>query len=93
MGLPDAHYRLLTELLAFEVFHENYSPATLQTKKRVLHSIKAEEVVKVRDRERMFKALQKLNVSDKDLRPATPEELEMAKRRLRKARLRRATEK
>lgn len=89
--LPEAQYQFLTEMLSFEVFHENYSPQTFETKQKILRELKDAPKRKLNDRKRMFDALKRLEMSDDDLRPVTPVELEQYRRKLRKRKLEQAT--
>jgi len=89
--LPEIQYQFLTELLAFEVFHENYNPEMFETKQEILKSITESPDKEADERKRMFKALKNLELAENDMRPVTPEYLEQVKRRLRKRKLQQAS--
>lgn len=91
--LPEAQYQFLTEMLSFEIFHENYTPQIYETKQKILKTLREAPKQQEEDQERMFKALSKLDMSEEDLRPVTPVELEQYRRKLRQRKLRNATKK
>lgn len=90
--LPEAQYKFLTEMLSFEVFHENYNPQLFETKQRILKDLREAPKQQEQDQQNMLHTLKSLDLSEEDLRPVTPVELEQYKRKIRKRKLELATE-
>lgn len=87
MQLPEQVFQLWTALLTMEVSQENYFPGTSEAKKVALRAL-TEGVKEHSDkRVHMFKKLHKLTVGEDDLRPASPEEKEAFRRKLRRRHL------
>lgn len=87
MQLPEATFRLWTSLFEMEIFQENYSPSTVEAKSAALQTLLSSIDQQQHGRVRMFDKLNKLNMSEEDLRPSTAEERERFKRKLRRRHL------
>lgn len=87
LNLNEKLFQLWTSILSMEVFQESYQPEVVQEKAYALKLIQDSTTNRTTTQVRMFQKLNKLTARDEDLRPATPEELEAFKRRLRKQRL------
>jgi len=90
LNLPEKIFSLWTHMLSLEVTQENYAPATFKDKQSALSKIDEARSQQKEGHVSMFKKLRNLTVPDADFRNATPEEVEMAKRKLRAFRLKRA---
>jgi hypothetical protein len=82
-NIPEAVFKLLTTMLSLEITQENYLPKTVDSKKMALETLVEREKAATEENVKVFQKLQQLEVSDDDLRPATPEELEEFKRKMR----------
>jgi hypothetical protein len=87
--LPEPVFQLWTELFATQVYHESYMPSTIEVKKQALKGLESALRPDSEDRIQMFKKLQKLEAREENLRPATSDEVEEIRRRLRRQRLNR----
>ncbi len=93
LNLPEKLFQLWTSLLSLEVFQENYTPDAVNSKKATLDRISKVKEERATGNQRMFNRLHKLTAEDADLTPATPEDIERLKRKLRKKRLEMSTRK
>lgn len=87
LNLNEKLFQLWTSILSMEVFQESYQPEVVQEKAHALKLMQDGTTNRTTTQVRMFQKLNRLTARDEDLRPATPEELEAFKRRLRKQRL------
>lgn len=87
LNINEKLFQLWTSILSMEVFQESYQPEVVQEKEHALKLIQDGTTARTTTQVRMFQKLNKLTARDVDMRPATPEELEAFKRRLRKRRL------
>jgi hypothetical protein len=88
VNLPEKLFSLWTTLYSMEVFQSNYSPEVVEDKEEALKAFRDTAHVTVVERTNYLQKLETLTARDEDLRPATPEEIEEAKRRLRRRRVR-----
>lgn len=88
LNLPEATFRLWTTLLNLEITQENYSPETVEEKKKAIEILDQNKSEDKNKNVRVFEKLRKLTVDEDDLRPASPEEIELLKRKLRKRHVR-----
>lgn len=91
--LPEGQYRFLAEMLAMEIFQENYTPSTIDFKHNVIKEIHKQRSSASNEQKKMIEAAKRLEIKEEDLRPLTPAEQEEFKRKLRKIKLTRATSK
>jgi hypothetical protein len=84
LNLPEKLFSLWTTLYSMEVFQSNYSPEVVQDKEDALKAIDQALNKDVVERTSLLTKLEKLTATDEDLRPASEQELEEAKRRLRR---------
>jgi len=87
--LPEPQYQFLTEMLAFELHHDNYNPKVHKAKIGVLRGLTKSKAPPI-DKRSMTTALKRFDIKDEDLTPLTPEEQEQYARRIRKIQLKRA---
>ena len=92
LNLPEKLFSLWTTLYSMEVFQSNYSPQAVEEKEEALKTLTHNVERQVRERETVMQKLEKLTAREDDLVPATPEQIEEAKRRLRKRYVRTTTE-
>jgi len=85
--LPEGQYRFLVEMLAMEVFQENYTSSNLKFKTNLVKEIRTRRNQGSVDQKKQLASIRKLDVKEEDLRPLTKAELENYSRRLRKVRL------
>lgn len=90
LNIPDKLFQLWTTILSMEVFQESYQPEVVKEKQYALKLIQENVTQRSEGQVRMFQKLHKLTARDNDMRPATPEELESFKRKLRQRHLRTA---
>lgn len=88
LNLPEPMFRLWTTLLNLEITQENYSPETVSEKKKAIEILDQNKSDESNNRVQVFNKLRKLTVDEDDLRPATVEEIELLKRKLRKKHVR-----
>jgi hypothetical protein len=88
LNLPEKLYQLWTSLLSLEIHQDNYDPMVVKDKESALKVLLDNKKEKEEGNQRMFQRLAKLTADDGDIRPATAEDLERLKRRLRAQRLR-----
>lgn len=88
MQLPESLFQMWTSLFAMEVHHENYSPGTVKEKEFALNTLREHVEQHTKGRVDMFKKLNRLNISEDEMRPVTPAEREIFRRRLRRRHLR-----
>lgn len=93
MKLPEPLFQLWTSLYGMEVHQENYTPGTVEAKEYALRTLKEGKDKQIHGRVRMFDKLNRLNMSEDDMRPITAEERERFKRRLRQRHLRKTIQK
>jgi hypothetical protein len=86
--IPEKLHTLWTTLFSMEVFQESYAPHSVQDKKQAVELMKKVEKEKEQGTTRAFRKLNALTVEEGALQPATPQELEEVRRRLRARRLR-----
>lgn len=89
--LPESQYRFLTEMLAMEIFQENYEAQTIDFKHNLIKELHSTRKKEQDDNERRVRMLEKLEVTPQNSHPATEAEVEEAKRRLRRIQLKRAS--
>lgn len=87
LSIPEKLFQLWTTIVTMEVFQESYQPAVVKEKEDALKLIQENVTHKHEGQVRMLTKLQKLTAREDDLRPATPEEIEVFRRRLRKRHL------
>ena len=90
LNIPDKLFQLWTTILTMEVFQESYQPEVVKEKQYALKLIQENVTQRSEGQVRMFQKLHKLTAREDDLRPATPEEVELVKRKLRKRHLKAA---
>jgi len=83
LNLPEKLFSTWTTLYSMEVFQSNYSPEVVRDKEEALKVISDIVDKKEEEHTSMLNKLDKLTVREDDLRPATAEDIERAKRRLR----------
>lgn len=84
LNLPEKLFSLWTTLYSMEVFQSNYSPEVVEDKEEALKAFRETAGISVVERNNYLSKLDKLTARDDELRAATPEEVEEAKRRLRR---------
>lgn len=90
LGLPEKLYGLWTELLALEVFQDNYSPRVTEAKKQILslfENMNKNIATAPQDRVNIAK-VESLEVGNDQFKPSTAEEREEALRKIKLAKLR-----
>jgi hypothetical protein len=87
MLLPERMFKLWTSLFSLEIYQENYTAETIQAKQDALQILEERTKTQTKSRVRMFRKLQRLEVTDEGLRPITPKEIELYKRKLRRRHL------
>ncbi len=83
LNLPQEIFQLATSLLSMEVFQESYQPEVVKEKEYALKLIQDNVTQRHEGQVRMFNKLHKLTARESDLRPATADELEAFKRKIR----------
>lgn len=91
--LPENQYQFLADMLAMEVFQENYTPKTVQFKKNLIQAIDKRKKDQTDETKRSVEAAKRLDIKEEDFRPLTPAELESYRRKFRKIKLKQATSK
>jgi hypothetical protein len=91
MHLPETLFQLWTSLFSMEVYQENYSPGTVEAKQFALKTLTDATTANGQGRVAMFEKIHKMTVSDEDMRPITPAEREIYKRKLRRRFLKKQT--
>jgi hypothetical protein len=86
--IPEPQFQLWTALFNMEITQENYTPAKVAEKQAALGLIQGDVTTKKTARVQKFQTLHKLTASDQGLHPATEVEIEAAKRKLRRSRVR-----
>jgi len=84
-GIPEGLIKFWTDLYTMEVMQENYMPKVITAKTEALEEIEKETTHKEEHQASMLEKVSKLTVKPEDMRPATPEEIEEFKRRIRKS--------
>jgi hypothetical protein len=92
MSIPPKLFDLWTTLYMMEVTHESYSPAAVKDKEQALKEIADREGQTQQQRVSLFSKLDALTATDEGMRPASPEEMEAVKRKLRRRHLQVRTE-
>jgi len=86
-AIPPKLFDLWTTLYTMEVTHETYTRGAQRDKRKLLKDLHEKDRDVVENRTNMFSKLEALTATDDDVRPATPEEMEEIKRRLRRRHL------
>jgi tRNA A-37 threonylcarbamoyl transferase component Bud32 len=87
INLPEKLFQMWTSLLTMEVFQESYQPEVVKEKVQALKLIR-ENVTQTQEHQvRMFRKLHSITTSQDDLRPASPEQIEEFRRKLRRSHL------
>ena len=84
MQMPESLFQLWTSLFAMEVHQENYLPDVAKDKVLALQTLRQNSEQKTKGRIRMFEKLNRLNMSEADMLPITPQERELFLRKLRR---------
>ena len=88
MNLPEKLYQLWTSLLSLEIHQDNYAPTVVKDKELALQILSDTRKQQAQGQQQQMSRLSKLTADDRDMRPATMEDIERVKRRLRASRLR-----